>query len=191
MPVRVFLIDLSEVVTVIILRPCFGLFPFALSFAHDYAITAGNKTLQAIIESRAKDFYMQDADCPISWEPSGHDFLSPCLEEANLMGRILNSAEYEKWLEAFLPQLSNPEYSLEPGIVSDRTDGHLVHLDGVNFSRAWCLYGIAKRLPKYEHLNDIAEQHIGHSLNDVVGDDYEGGHWLGSFAIYALDERSD
>ncbi|MFT6811074.1 MAG: hypothetical protein ACJA01_004321 [Saprospiraceae bacterium] len=164
---------------------------FGLSFAHDYAISVENKNLQVIIEGRAKDFYMQDADCPITWEPSGHDFLSPCLEEANLMGRILKPADYEKWLTAFLPQLSNPKYSLEPGIVSDRSDGHLVHLDGVNFSRAWCLYGIAKRLPKYEHLNDIAEQHIGHSLNDVVGDDYEGGHWLGSFAIYALGERGD
>ena len=159
---------------------------FGLSFAHDYASTVGNEMLLSMIESRAKDFYLSDADCPITWEPSGHDFLSPCLEEANLMGRILNTQEYSTWLETFLPQLSKPTYALNPGIVSDRSDGHLVHLDGVNFSRAWCLYGIAKRLPAYAHLNNIADEHINHSLGEVVGDDYEGGHWLGSFAIYAL-----
>ena len=162
---------------------------FGLSFAHDYASTVDNEHLLSMIESRAKDFYLADLDCPIHWEPSGHDFLSPCLEEANLMGRILNTEDFSAWLAAFLPQLSNPTYSLAPGIVSDRSDGHLVHLDGVNFSRAWCLYAIAKRLPKYGHLNSLADQHIEHSYGEVVGDDYEGGHWLGSFAIYALGEQ--
>lgn len=163
---------------------------FGLSFAHDYASTVGNQELLSIIESRAKDFYMTDVDCPMHWEPSGHDFLSPCLEEANLMGRILDTEDYAAWLKEFLPQLSDTSYALVPGIVSDRSDGHLVHLDGVNFSRAWCLYAIAKRLPTYAHLNRIADEHINHSYGEVVGDDYEGGHWLGSFAIYALGEQN-
>jgi len=159
---------------------------FGLSFAYDYATAVGNEELRSMIEKRAKDFYLNDIDCPISWEPSGHDFLSPCLEEANLMGRILDTEEYDLWLHNFLPQLSDKSYALTPGEVSDRTDGHLVHLDGLNFSRAWCLNGIANQLPQYAHLRLIADKHISHSLDDVIGDDYEGGHWLGSFAIYAL-----
>ena len=82
-------------------------------------------------------------NCPISWEPGGTDFLSPCLEEADLMWRILPAAAYEPWLKKFLPSLFKPTVDLEPGRVKDRSDGRLVHLDGLNFSRAWCLYGIA------------------------------------------------
>lgn len=160
---------------------------FGLSFAYDYAKTVGNNELKSVIEERAKDFYSNDKDCPLSWEPSGFDFLSPCLEEAALMKRVLPSEDYKSWLDNFIPQLKDKNFSMETGKVSDRTDGKLVHLDGVNFSRAWSLNEIAKGLPEYAHLKNVANQHINYSLLSIVGDSYEGGHWLGSFAIYALN----
>ena len=160
---------------------------FGLSFAWDYANTVDHVDLKVMIEKRAKDFFLNDKNCPITWEPSGFDFLSPCLEEAAIMKRVLAKNEYKLWLDEFLPQLKNPEFKLETGKVSDRTDGKLVHLDGVNFSRAWSLNKIAESLPEYAHLKSIANSHIGYSLPSIVDDNYEGGHWLGSFAIYALN----
>ena len=160
---------------------------FGLSFAYDYAITLENNALKTLIEQRARDFYMSDQNCPINWEPSGFDFLSPCLEEAAIMKRILNKDEFKDWLTAFMPELQNKVYDLEVGLVSDRSDGKLVHLDGVNFSRAWSLYEIAKDIPQLDHLKNVANKHINYSLPNIVGDSYEGGHWLGSFAIYALN----
>lgn len=160
---------------------------FGLTFAWDYANTVGHQTLKEMIEKRAKDFYLNDVDCPISWEPSGYDFLSPCLQEAAIMKRVLSVSEFTTWFEKFLPQLKDVNYQLAVGEVSDRTDGKLVHLDGVNFSRAWALYDIVKDLPAYSHLKNIANEHINYSLPNLVGDSYEGGHWLGSFAIYALN----
>ena len=158
---------------------------FGLSFALDYAIAVNNQELEELIKTRAKDFYFTDVECPLHWEPSGFDFLSPCLEEASLMSKVLGKEEYGLWLSSFLPQLEDPSFLLAPGKVSDRTDGKLVHLDGVNFSRAWCLKNIAEADQKYNHLISIANGHINHSLPSLVGDTYEGGHWLGSFAIYA------
>ena len=158
---------------------------FGLSFALDYANTVENSELKELIEKRARDFYFDDQDCPLTWEPSGFDFLSPCLEEANLMSKVLSEDEFELWISNFLPKLDDPSFQLEEGKVSDRTDGKLVHLDGLNFSRAWCLKNIAASNVKYSHLISIANQHINHSLPSLVGDSYEGGHWLGSFAIYA------
>lgn len=160
---------------------------FGLSFAYDYAKTVGNAKLKSLIEERAMDFYKNDAGCPLSWEPSGFDFLSPCLEEAALMRRVLPIENFKLWIEDFLPQLKSENFTLETGKVSDRTDGKLVHLDGVNFSRAWSLNKIAEDLPEYKHLKNLANQHINYSLPGIVGDSYEGGHWLGSFAIYALN----
>ncbi|RNC87065.1 MAG: DUF2891 domain-containing protein [Winogradskyella sp.] len=160
---------------------------FGLSFAYDYAITVGREDLKTLIEQRAKDFYSNDNGCPITWEPSGFDFLSPCLEEAALMKRVLSKEEFTIWISKFLPQLKDKTFKLETGKVSDRKDGKLVHLDGVNFSRAWSLNYIAKDLPEFQHLKTIANQHINYSLPSIVGDSYEGGHWLGSFAIYALN----
>jgi len=160
---------------------------FGLSFAYDYAVAVNHGQLKTTIEQRAKDFYMNDENCPLSWEPSGFDFLSPCLEEAAIMKRILSQDEFKTWLAKFLPQLKDKNFKLETGEVSDRTDGKLVHLDGVNFSRAWSLNKIAEGLPEYQHLNHIANKHVNYSLPNIVGDSYEGGHWLGSFAIYALN----
>lgn len=160
---------------------------FGLTFAYDYAKTASVNDLKEAIENRARDFYMNDADCPISWEPSGFDFLSPCLEEAAIMKRVLSKEEFLKWANSFMPQLFDKNFDLDTGKVSDRTDGKLVHLDGVNFSRAWSLNIIAKDIPELSHLNNIANKHINYSLPSIVDDNYEGGHWLGSFAIYALN----
>ncbi|WP_242093975.1 DUF2891 domain-containing protein [Aestuariivivens sediminicola] len=160
---------------------------FGLSFAYDYAEKMNHDGLKQAIIKRAQFFFSEDSNCPMSWEPSGTDFLSPCLEEAALMKRLLPNEEFKIWFEAFLPALKDKSYNLEVGVVSDRLDGHLVHLDGVNFSRAWCLYKIAEGLPEYEHLKNIANHHINYSLPSIFGDSYEGGHWLGSFAIYALN----
>lgn len=160
---------------------------FGLTFAWDYAKTVGHKELMDLIEKRAKEFYLNDTDCPITWEPSGYDFLSPCLQEAAIMKRVLSKEEFAPWFAKFLPALKDKNYQLTVGEVSDRNDGKLVHLDGVNFSRAWCLFTIVKDLSEYAHLKNIANEHINYSLPNLVGDSYEGGHWLGSFAIYALN----
>jgi len=160
---------------------------FGLSMAWDYAVVTEDDTLKNIIATSVERFYKNDDHCPLSWEPSGFDFLSPCLEEASLVRRIYGPAMFKKWLDKFLPQLENPEFNMEPAIVSDRTDGKLIHLDGLNFSRAWCLYGIAETLPQYSHLKQIATKHINYSLPKIVDDNYGGTHWLGSFAIYALN----
>ena len=164
---------------------------FGLAFAWDYANTVGDKKILKIINNRAKDYFMNDKNCPISWEPSGFDFLSACLQEAAVMKRVLPKNEFKNWLSEFLPKLKDKDFKLVVGEVSDRTDGKLVHLDGVNFSRAWCLNKIANDLPEYNHLKNVANKHINYSLPNVVGDNYEGGHWLGSFAIYALNSTKN
>ncbi len=160
---------------------------FGLCFAWDYAHTMKIDELQTMIESRARDFYMDDYGCPLDWEPGGSDFLSPCLEELDLMRRVLDEPEFRSWIDGFMPGLQQNEFQMEVGEVSDRTDGKLVHLDGLNFSRAWVLYGLAEQYSGYDHLFSIANEHVEYSLPNLVGDSYEGGHWLGSFAIYALN----
>ena len=160
---------------------------FGLSFAYDYAVTNDRTELRELITQTARRFYLNDQKCPIEWEPGGYDFLSPCLEEVDIMRRILPQTEFHTWVKGFLPQLTEPGYDLPVGEVSDRTDGKLVHLDGLNLSRAWVLFGLADQYPKeYGHLESLATRHVAYSLPNLVGDSYEGGHWLGSFAIYAL-----
>jgi hypothetical protein len=167
---------------------------FGLTFAYDYAEALDDLELKQLIEKRARDFYFNDENCPITWEPSGYDFLSPCLEEIDIMCRVLtpkakyaDGEEFTNWLDKFMPELANKNYHLKVGEVSDRTDGKLVHLDGLNFSRAWVFYGLAKQYPKYKHLENLANEHVSYSYPNLVDDSYEGGHWLGSFAIYALN----
>lgn len=163
---------------------------FGMSFAYDYAISAGHESLKSTIEATARRLYLNDKNGPIAWEPDGFDFLSPCLEEVTLMQRILPDGEFLKWLEVFLPQLKSKNFSMEVAKVSDRTDGHLVHLDGLNFSRAWVFFRLAKEFPKeYGHLRAEADKHLAYSLPSIVDGNYEGEHWLGSFALYALTER--
>jgi hypothetical protein len=160
---------------------------FGLSFAHEYAITVTNIDFQTLIEQRALDFYASDEGCPINWEPGGFDFLSPCLQEMDIMRRVLPASQFRSWLDKFLPGLRKKSYDLNVGVVSDRSDGKLVHLDGVNFSRAWCLYGLGNQFSEYRHIINIANKHMQYSLPHVVGDSYEGGHWLATFVIYALN----
>lgn len=160
---------------------------FGLRLAWDYAITAGNDSLKKSIEVTALRFYKQDTGCPLRWEPGGTDFLSPCLEEADLMWRILPASAYESWLKKFLPDLFKPVIPLKPGEVKDRTDGRLVHLDGLNFSRAWCLYGIAEHVKTNKaKIIEQASIHMKAALPHVATGDYMGEHWLASFAVYAL-----
>jgi len=160
---------------------------FGLGFAWDYANTVQDMELLNLINQRARDWFLEDEDCPLAWEPSGYDFLSPCLEEADIMRRVLAPEDFKNWLKKFLPQLSDPDFTWEPGQILDRSDGKLVHLDGLNFSRAWVLYGLSKL--DVGHTNNmlaIANTHMDFSLPNVVDGDYAGEHWLASFALWAL-----
>lgn len=161
---------------------------FGLSFAMDYARTVGDTSFEKIIIRRAKDFYLTDSAYPLRWEPSGYDFLSPGLEEVDIMRKVLPETEFKDWLKNFLPELMNKNFTWAPGVVSDRKDGTMVHLDGLNFSRAWCLYGLAKQYPEFDYLIPLANKHIRYSLPNLLGDSYMGEHWLASFAIYALTQ---
>lgn len=165
---------------------------FGLSLAWDYAVHASNVALQNSIRDNALRLFKNDANCPFDWEPSGTDFLSPCLEEIGIMQRILPEKEFIKWLKDFAPRLFDKKYTWEPGKVSDRTDGHLVHLDGLNFSRAWNFYRLANQYPKQlGHLKALADRHFTYSLPAIVDGNYEGEHWLASFALHAFEEKGE
>lgn len=163
---------------------------FGLSLALDYAREVGDADFEQLIEQRSKDFYLKDAGCPLSWEPSGFDFISPCLQEAELMSKVLPKEEFDSWLKGFLPQVYTAAFTLKPGRVADRSDGKLVHLDGLNFSRAWCLYQLAVAVPELkDKFQMIGDKHVRASMEQVAGSDYMGSHWLASFLIYALENR--
>ena len=166
---------------------------FGLSFAWDYADATGMEDLKGLIESKARDFYMDDSACPLGWEPSGFDFISPCLMEADLMARILDDTEYAAWIRQFLPSFfSEEDRGIEPAMVTDRSDPKIVHLDGLNFSRAWCLFRISKKLNgEPPGLSELALQHLEASLPYITSGNYEGEHWLASFAVYALDSQPE
>jgi len=153
---------------------------FGLSLAHDYAVATSDTALEHSIEKNARRFYLNDEACPLNWEPSGYDFLSPCLQELDIMRKVLRDEEFKSWSQAFLPDIKSQSLSLDPAEVSDRSDGKLVHLDGLNFSRAWCLYSVDSH-----YLNEIADKHMAFSLENIVDGDYAGQHWLASFALYA------
>jgi hypothetical protein len=168
---------------------------FALGLVHDWARAAGDDETRRLVESRSRDFYGRDLDCPIAYEPSGEDFLSPCLAEADLMRRVLPPAEYGRWFEGFLrsvPRDGRGDW-LPPGIVTDPTDPKLAHLDGLNLSRAWMLEGIAAGLPvtnpRGRALRAAAAIHREKGTAAVTGEHYEGGHWLGTFAVYLVTGR--
>jgi hypothetical protein len=168
---------------------------FAFGLVLDWARVAGERELRRLVEERSRAFYGRDRDCPLAYEPSGEDFLSPCLAEADLMRRVLPAAEYRTWLRAFLPGLPHDGSKswLAPGIVSDPSDPKLAHLDGLNISRAWMLDGIASALPasdpRLPSLRAAANLHREKGLASVTGAHYEGGHWLGTFAVYLVTER--
>ncbi|PCI06460.1 MAG: hypothetical protein COB81_00270 [Flavobacteriaceae bacterium] len=160
---------------------------FGLSFALDYA-RKHNPALEAMIIAKAKEYYLNDENCPISWEPGGFDFLSPCLQEAALMQKVLSKEEFTPWLDAFLPGFrENPSTFLHIVKVTDRSDGKLAHLDGLNYSRAWCLFQIGKGLNN-DQMIALGRQHFNHSYKKMDSGEYAGAHWLASFALYALLE---
>lgn len=161
---------------------------FSMGLMLDYARAARNSAFERLVEARARDYYLGDRDCPLAYEPSGEDFLSPCLAEADVMRRILPAAEFAPWFARFLPRVA-----LEPTRVADVTDGKLYHLAGLNLSRAWMLRGIAGALPaghaRRKPLEDLAARLRQAGLNSIDDAHYEGGHWLGSFAVY-LESRA-
>jgi hypothetical protein len=165
---------------------------FGLAFAHDYARAMGDTRLQALVEERARAYFIADDDAPARWEPSGADFFSPSLMEADLMRRVLPSGEFRDWFARFLPRgvRGEPKSLFAPATVTDRTDPQLVHLDGLNLSRAWCMRGIATALPAGDAaraaLIASAARHAESALGHVASGDYAGEHWLASFAVYLI-----
>jgi hypothetical protein len=165
---------------------------FAFGLVWDWGQVADDAATTSLLESRIRDFYLADTGCPLSYEPSGQDFLSPCLAEADLLRRVLPPPRYAAWLSAFLPGIPRDGAAgwLPPAEVTDRADPKLAHLDGLNLSRAWMLEGMARGLPASDPrrlaLRAAARAHRDAALPAVTGDHYEGGHWLGTFAVYLV-----
>jgi len=168
---------------------------FALGLAIDYARGTGNQAFLQLMLRKARDFYGADRNCPLAYEPSGEDFLSPCLAEADVMRRVLPPEEFAAWLRSFLPQIprKGSDAWLKPEKSTDPSDPKLAHIDGLNLSRAWMLEGIASGLPgndpRLGSLKNCADAHRAAGLAAVTGEHYEGGHWLGSFATYLTTQR--
>jgi len=165
---------------------------FGLAFAFDYARAVGNEKLAALIAERSRTYFANDASYPGAWEPGGEDFFSPALMEADLMRRVLGALEFRRWFHRFLPRLAAglPKTLLRPATVTDRSDPKLVHLDGLNLSRAWCMRSIAAALPPNDPARKMlaasARSHASDALAHVASGDYAGEHWLASFAVYLL-----
>jgi DUF2891 family protein len=168
---------------------------FAFGLIWDWAGVAGDGEMRRLLADAAGRFYRHDRNCPLAYEPSGEDFLSPCLAEADFMRRVLPPADFAHWLSGFLPQIPRGAAAarqahawLEPAIVTDRSDPKLAHIDGLNLSRAWMLEGIAHGLPpgdaRIAALLAASARHAEAALPAVTGEYYEGGHWLGTFAVY-------
>jgi hypothetical protein len=168
---------------------------FALHLALDYAEAVGDQTLGHALRGRAAVWYAADRDAR-PWEPSGEDFLSPTLMEAECMRRVLPHHEFVPWFERFLPGLEDrdPGALFQPAHVSDRADGRIVHLDGLNLSRAWCWASLATVWSAGHPIRSLllrtAEEHLDAALAHVIGD-YMGEHWLASFALLALEALED
>jgi hypothetical protein len=165
---------------------------FAFGLIWDWAVAANDADMRALLTSTAQRFYARDVNCPLSYEPSGHDFLSPCLAEADFMRRVLAPQEFPAWLTRALPSIPRDGDAawLSPAIVTNRADPKLAHLDGLNLSRAWMLEGIAQGLgardARRASLLAAAARHREAALPQVTGEHYEGGHWLGTFAVYLV-----
>ena len=168
---------------------------FAFGLMLDWARVAGDEEMERLIIEKSLAFHKDDVNCPLAYEPSGEDFLSPCLMEADLMRRIFSEAEFSQWLSTFMPTIPTNSSGdwLAPGIVKDASDGKLVHLDGVNSSRAWNLYNIARALPEGDarkaSLVAAAKIHADTGVAAVSDEHYSGSHWLASFATYLMTDR--
>jgi DUF2891 family protein len=163
---------------------------FAVALALEYAEVVGDEPLAAILRAAAVRWYENDADCQ-AWEPCGDDFLSPALTEAECMRRVLPADAWQVWFDRFLPRIADrmPPTLFRPAVVSDRTDGKIVHLDGLNLSRAWCWRSIATNWTASDRRRAIAletaDAHLSSSLPHVA-DNYMGEHWLATFALLAV-----
>lgn len=155
---------------------------FGLAFALDYARAFERRDLSDVVVEKSLAFYGQDRDYPAQWEPGGNDFFSPGLIEADLMRRVL--PDFPRWFAAFLPEI--PRALLEPAAVSDRNDGQLAHLDGLNLSRAWCYFSLARAFEDNSSFLKAANRHLEAGLAHVASGNYAGEHWLATFAAYAL-----
>jgi len=168
---------------------------FGLAFALDYATTVGDAELEKLLNERSRTYFGNDADYPGAWEPGGEDFFSAALMEADLMRRVMKPREFATWFHRFLPGVAkgSPAALLQPAIVTDRTDPKLVHLDGLNLSRAWCMRSIARALPETDPARKIlsvaADKHATAALAHVASGDYAGEHWLASFAVFLLSNE--
>ena len=182
---------------------------FSFGLAWDWAAAAHDQPMTDLLRERIGVFYLDDRNCPVNYEPSGQDFLSPCLAEADLVRRVLPPDRFAAWLKTFLPGIEGQRGGgrigggqgpgapagtwLKPAVVTDPSDPKLAHLDGLNLSRAWMLEGIAAGLPANDSrrsiLSAIAQAHRDAGLRAVTGEHYEGGHWLGSFAVYLVTQR--
>jgi len=169
---------------------------FGLAFALDYARATGDKKLEDLIVERSRTYFASDVNYPASWEPGGEDFFSPALMEADLMRRVLKPAEFGRWFHRFLPGITTNQTRalLTPALVLDRTDPKLVHLDGLNLSRAWCMRSIASALPRSDPARRVlaraAANHAAEGLKHIASGDYVGEHWLASFAVFMLSTPS-
>jgi len=163
---------------------------FALSLAIEYADTVHDLVFGDLLRGKATAWYGEDADCQ-AWEPSLDDFLSSALVEAECMRRVLDPAPWAEWMQRFLPFIAakDPATLFTPVSVSDRSDGKIAHLDGLNLSRAWCWRSIGSHWgdddPRRALARDAADRHLAASLPHVAGD-YAGEHWLATFATLAL-----
>ena len=168
---------------------------FAMGLMIDYARATADKSFSELLAAKARDFYLKDKQCPLAYEPSGEDFLSPCLAEGDVMRRVLPQREFASWLHDFLPQIPSGGKGdwLPRAVVTDPSDPKLAHLDGLNLSRAWMLDGIISALPRKDArlpaLRAAAAAHRAAGIASVTGEHYEGGHWLGSFAVYLVTLR--
>ena len=168
---------------------------FAFGLMLDWSKASNAGAFNAQLSRKVLEFHSADVNCPLAYEPSGEDFLSPCLMEADLMRRVMQADQYATWLRAFLPQIPTNGTGdwLLPGVVLDPSDGKLVHLDGVNLSRAWALEGIASALPEGDaripSLLAAAELHKKTGIAAVSDTHYSGSHWLASFATYLETRR--
>jgi hypothetical protein len=167
---------------------------FSFGLIWDWAGVANDAEMRALLKDAANRFYLDDRNCPLDYEPSGEDFLSPCLAEADFMRRVQDPKAFAAWLTGFLPGIPKSASGgwLQPAVVTDRSDPKLAHIDGLNLSRAWMLEGIAHGLPRGDRripvLLAVAAQHRDAALPAVTGEHYEGGHWLGTFAVYLTSE---
>jgi Protein of unknown function (DUF2891) len=169
---------------------------FGLAFALDYARTAADRELEGLIVERSRTYFLTDASYPAAWEPGGEDFFSPALVEADLMLRVLKPLEFRRWFRRFLPGLvtGHTKTLLVPATVGDRSDPKIVHLDGLNLSRAWCMRHIASELPARDPVRGVLSRaaiaHAKDALGHVATGDYVGEHWLASFAVYMMTTPS-